>query len=203
MITPNFQQAYAITEQLEGGFSDHPNDRGGLTMWGITESVARAYGYTGAMKDMPQPLAKEILKFEYWDRIKLDKIDDDLLAQFIFDASVNHGQGTAVKLVQKAYNVLSAGSLKVDGIMGSKTLSALNQHPEPFMLKLWFLLVRGDYYRNIVNRDSSQRTFIKGWTNRLDTWFDELYECSKKVPEVNAFSNVDQTIEEIIRRLSK
>lgn len=25
----------------EGGFSDHPADRGGATRWGITEAVAR------------------------------------------------------------------------------------------------------------------------------------------------------------------
>ena len=27
----------------EGGYSDHPQDRGGATRWGVTEAVARAF----------------------------------------------------------------------------------------------------------------------------------------------------------------
>jgi len=205
LITPAFTTGYAITEELEGGYSNHIDDRGGATMYGITESVARAYGYKGPMSELPKSLSKEILKHEYWDRIKLDEVNDDLLAQLMFDASVNHGQGTAVKMAQKAYNVLSASPIKVDGVIGPQTLSALNEHPKPFMLKLWFLFVRADYYKGIVSRDQSQKTFIRGWTNRMDRWFKELYRCTKKVPEVSSDVNslVDLTIEELIRRLDK
>ncbi len=28
----------------EGGYSNHPADRGGPTRWGVTEKVARAHG---------------------------------------------------------------------------------------------------------------------------------------------------------------
>ena len=34
--------------EREGAYSDHPADRGGPTRWGITEQVARAYGYYGS-----------------------------------------------------------------------------------------------------------------------------------------------------------
>ena len=38
----------------EGGYSNHPADRGGETIWGITAAVARRNGYAGAMRSMPR-----------------------------------------------------------------------------------------------------------------------------------------------------
>ena len=47
----------ALIEALldrEGGYVDHPADKGGPTCFGITEAVARAHGYAGPMRQLPR-----------------------------------------------------------------------------------------------------------------------------------------------------
>ena len=44
----------------EGGYVDHPSDKGGPTRWGITQTTARAHGYTGDMRNLPRETAKQI-----------------------------------------------------------------------------------------------------------------------------------------------
>jgi len=46
----------------EGGFVDHPADKGGPTRWGITQSVAHRHGYMGQMADLPRNVAALIYK---------------------------------------------------------------------------------------------------------------------------------------------
>lgn len=50
----------------EGGYVNHPSDRGGATKYGITEAVARAHGYSGAMRDLPRAEAAAIYRRLYW-----------------------------------------------------------------------------------------------------------------------------------------
>lgn len=42
----------------EGGYVDHPSDKGGPTRWGITQTTARAHGYTGDMRNLPSGNSK-------------------------------------------------------------------------------------------------------------------------------------------------
>src|SRR3546814_5226429 len=49
----------------EGGYSNHPADKGGPTMWGITERVARKNGYNGDMRHPPREQEVAIYRQEY------------------------------------------------------------------------------------------------------------------------------------------
>ena len=55
-----FDEAFHKLLGHEGGFVDHPSDPGGATRWGVTERVARQWGYAGSMRELPVETAKAI-----------------------------------------------------------------------------------------------------------------------------------------------
>lgn len=72
----NFDKAFDRLLGHEGGFVDHPRDPGGATRWGITQRVARAYGYAGDMRSFPVTDAKRIARTDYWDAVRADEMPD-------------------------------------------------------------------------------------------------------------------------------
>ena len=72
----------------EGGFSNHFDDPGGATMYGVTEVVARAEGYTGPMQGLSLDFAKSVYRKRYWDACRCDQMPDALRYP-LFDAAVN------------------------------------------------------------------------------------------------------------------
>ena len=60
--------------EREGGYVDHPADKGGPTCFGITEAVARAHGYRGAMRQLPREEAAAIYRRLYWLRPRFDEV---------------------------------------------------------------------------------------------------------------------------------
>jgi lysozyme family protein len=93
----------------EGGFSNHPADRGGPTRWGVTEAVARAHGYRGDMRDFPRDEAVGIYRRLYWQKPGFDRIATKLprVAAELFDTGVNMGPATAVGFLVRALNALN------------------------------------------------------------------------------------------------
>ena len=151
--------------EVEGGFTDDENDRGGKTTWGITEEEARDFGYKGDMRNLTKDFAKNIYLKKYYLGNKLDKILNDKVALSIFDWAVNSGR-RGIKKAQIVANKFGA-SLIVDGIIGNKTLEAINSiNPEAF-LKEYHELQR-TFYKNLAARDSTQEDFLKGWLNRVE-----------------------------------
>ena len=116
----NFDSAFDLLITHEGGFSNRPlsDDPGGATMYGVTEKVARANGYTGAMQDFTLAMAKDIYRRQYWDACKCDQMPEAVRYP-LFDAAVNSGAGQSIKWLQA-----SAG-VKADGIIGQMTLTSV------------------------------------------------------------------------------
>jgi lysozyme family protein len=156
----------------EGGYSNNAADAGGEKMWGITVAVARAFGYTGAMRDMPRAVAVQIYRGRYWLQPRFDLVDDvsPALADRLFDIGVNTGQATGVRFLQRALNVLNQNArafpdIAVDGGIGAMTMSALKS----------FLAMRGaDGHRVLLGMVAAQQSVY-------------YIECAEKRPENETF----------------
>ena len=87
------------------------------------------------------------------------------MALSVCDWAVNSGKN-GIKNAQIAINQLTNANLDVDGIIGNKTLEALNAaDPEKF-LEVYHNLQR-IYYRSKVEGDKTQKEFLTGWLNRV------------------------------------
>lgn len=166
--------------ETEGGFVDDPADSGGVTNYGITESVARAHGYYGDMELMSVDIARGIYSRSYWGAV----CGDDMLpismaiTREVFDTAVNLGVERASKFLQRVLNVLNRegvdyGEVVVDGRIGPITLAALG---DCFLSKgegiilLALNCLQGQYYIDLAERHPKNERFVYGWlSNRVLT----------------------------------
>lgn len=165
----------------EGDYSNHPADKGGPTRWGVTEQVARAYGYKGDMRVFPREIAVDIYRKRYWERPGFDQVAKRFprVAEELFDTGINMGQQVAGKFLQRALNLLNASAshypdIGVDGDLGPMTMHALDAFKakrgaagEAVLLKTLdgFQLAR---YADITEAREANEAFFYGWVaNRV------------------------------------
>ena len=171
MNNAKFDSVIGNTLKSEGGYSNHPHDRGGETMYGITKSCMEDYKYalpggkSKPIKDLTVDDARSLYK-AMWNKYKLGYIRDKNLAYVLNDYMVNSYAGGVVKRVQQILNSRGT-SLDVDGCMGPKTLEAIH-NCDPKWLIDEIIKNRYYHYRDEVQKDSSQFAFYKGWIKRLN-----------------------------------
>ena len=160
-----FDKIFEYILMVEGGYSNDKADKGGKTKYGIIEVEARKYGYKGDMKDLTKEIAEDIYKNKYYLSNNLDKIKDKRVALSMADWTINSGNwGT--KKAQQTVNILKGDILVVDGILGEKSIQAINSiNPEIFLTQYHEL--QRKFYQAIVAHNSSQKVFLKGWLNRV------------------------------------
>jgi len=171
----DFNLAIPDLLKAEGGYTNHPNDKGGETNFGITVKKARKFKYCGEMKDMPIEFAKSVYKKDYWDRMHLDEIFNQTLAGILFNFGVHCGTGTASKTLQRTLNILNRNSVSwfdtiMDGIIGPRTRGIVNNlsiKDLAFATKI-VIGLQFERYIKIVERDTTQEIFIRGWVNRIE-----------------------------------
>lgn len=84
-----FTWAIAHILKVEGGWSNHPNDRGGKTKYGIIESVAKRHGLNVSSITLPQAI--KIYYTDYWIASGANKAPNPLNLP-IFNSYINSGR---------------------------------------------------------------------------------------------------------------
>lgn len=151
----DFERAFDLLITHEGGFSNHPDDPGGATMYGVTEVVARAEGYTGPMRDLSLDFAKKVYRKRFWDACRCDQMPD-VIRYPLFDAAVNSGPSQAIKWLQVAVGV------KADGVIGPVTQQTVNVLPAQVTRQKMI----GNRLRFMTNLNNWP-SFSKGWARRI------------------------------------
>lgn len=155
---------------VEGGYVNDLLDSGGETNFGITIAVARENDFKGDMKDLPRELAYKIYEKQYWDKMNADSYPIPL-ANKLVDMAVNLGVSKASTFLQQSVNLFTDFNMKEDGIIGSYTISCLNQalkrhkHGLAVMIKSLNCL-QGHHYINISEKYPKNKKFIYGWFNQ-------------------------------------
>lgn len=139
----------------DGGYVNDPYDIGGETKYGISHA---AYPKI-TIKSLTLDQAKAIYKRDYWLRNKCDKMPWPIACVF-FDCVVNHNPIEATRWLQSALGVTA------DGIIGPKTLAAIDGVKTPLDVARDITLSRRDYVEGLHNYDR----YKAGWNRRhLDT----------------------------------
>ena len=99
----NFRKALDFVAKWEGGWSNHPNDRGGKTNYGITEKLYKHYFPTQKIEDCTPEEASAIYRQEFWTPLGCDSMPV-ALACVVFDSAVQHGPNRARKWLEKTQN---------------------------------------------------------------------------------------------------
>jgi lysozyme family protein len=167
--------------EREGGYVNHPADRGGPTRFGITGAVARAHGYAGDMRLLPREEAEAIYRRLYWLRPRFDAVAErsPRLAAELFDTGANMGPAVAATFLQRALTALNRNGrdypdLIPDGRIGERTIAALDaffsvrgSRGEAVLLRAVEAL-QGERYLRLAERRPANEAFLYGWlANRI------------------------------------
>ena len=169
--TDGFEVALKFVLRWEGGFVDHPNDPGGRTNRGVTQTVYDAWR---ARQRLPKLDVKQIGDHEvaaiyhgdYWLPSGCEALADQL-ALVQFDTAVNMGTKRAIRLLQ------GCAGCGVDGSFGPATLGAVGTCDSGTLLKN-YCDQREATYRRLAAKNPKLSVFLNGWLNRLNALRQEV-----------------------------
>lgn len=157
----------------EGGYVNHPNDRGGATKFGVTRVMLGIHRDAPVLdkdiKAMKIEEAREVYQTIFIKQPNIDKLPDPMIAALVFDFGVHSGTRKAIKVLQLVLG------LHADGIIGPKTASAVRQ-ADTTTLAIKYLAERMEYLAAVVAANPSQAVFIRGWIRRAKDLMNDVLD---------------------------
>src|SRR5712664_2675343 len=101
----SYARALQLVLGFEGGLSDNPADKGGLTMHGVTQKTYYAWRIKKGLPPgnvMGITSAEEVVLYKdmFWDVAECDQLPERL-GICAFDVAVNSGPATSIKMLQR------------------------------------------------------------------------------------------------------
>jgi lysozyme family protein len=178
--------------ETEGGFVDHPADRGGPTKHGISLRYARNAGLdlngdgdvdADDVKAVTPAKAAELYRRDFYREPGIDRLPA-ALKPLTTDFAVNSGPPRAIRELQDtlersrrvAPRLLGAEPIAVDGVIGPQTVGAAGRAHDAMggYLVNAYANARLDFLHALVERDPSQRVFLDGWQQRVRKFMVEV-----------------------------
>lgn len=163
----------------EGGYCKVKGDRGGATNKGVTLATWRQYGYDkngdGRIDEKDVMLITEddavekIMRPIFWNAWKADEIRNQAIANLLVDWVWTSGK-YGIKIPQRVLGV------KIDGVVGPKTLRAINTCPDQEGLFRLLWTERNEFFKRIGVKE--QKKFLKGWLNRNEAIAFTSLKCN-------------------------
>ncbi len=186
----SFSKALKQIKRSEGGYVFDPDDVGGETYVGISRKFFPKWkGWkildhykkhsprnikTNTIylnSDLDRFIEEFYLKY-FWKPLKCDKIKNPIIAEHLFDCGINLGKKSAVKFFQETMNHLPGGSaLVIDGLIGPKTIGAINEEPKIFANYLVHYRI-GLYFSKCYKKQVKFK-YLKGWCLRSLKYLDK------------------------------
>ncbi|WP_281237910.1 glycosyl hydrolase 108 family protein [Flavobacterium praedii] len=172
-----FKKVAPIILRHEGGYVNHPSDKGGPTNKGITLKTWEKYAKDDIgleptldnLKNITDEQATIIYRKHYWEPKGFCKIKDETVSLMIYDWTIT--SGGAIKEVQKLLVNEFEQNITIDGGIGTNTINAINNVTDQDKLLKKISKIRKQYYTDLTftkGEKNSQDVFLGGWLNRVD-----------------------------------
>lgn len=157
----------------EGGYVNHPNDKGGPTNMGITQKTLSIYFGRPAtieeVKTLSIEQAMEIYERNYFFNPRINTLPEEI-QPIVLDCAVLYGTKRAIIFLQNIVNEAGFGPVGVDGVLGPQTRG---QVEKAFSAMGDFFInaiveERINFCNKIVAGNPSQSVFLKGWIRRAE-----------------------------------
>ena len=144
-------------------YTNDPDDAGGETHFGISKRAHPAVDIRNLTRDR----AISIYHEDYWRPSRCDILPLGLSLQW-FAAYVNMRPQSAVRCLQRAVT-----RVVVDGVLGPKTIAAVQQFRPQRELRACFSRECVEHYLAIVRKHPPQVKYQRGWIGRVCRVADE------------------------------